>query len=115
MVNKQIRALFILSVYLLLLMQGFSHAESNFVTTDQAVVNQLETETHYPCQDGPCKDGHEKGECNATCSCCSNFTPLPQGVISFVPPRAAFFPIIEPFLALPLVYAHIFVPPQNRS
>ncbi len=103
--------------YLFLPMDGFAQFQAltpSVVRSDTIAANGGTDRSH--CPDSPCSDGeHGVGVCDASCSCCSCFAPLPSGVsIDFSPVVTSMIPF-EPFRALPLVCLPIFVPPQNRS
>jgi hypothetical protein len=99
--------------YLLLPLNGLAQLQPFAPSVDTIAANIEAAPGH--CNDCPCSDeGHGMGGCDASCSCCSCFAPLPQGVTLDFSPVVTFLTLFESFQALPQVFLTIFVPPQNR-
>lgn len=114
---RRLIALCMVLAYLLLPMDGFAQLQPFAPSADQAdtIVVNIEA-PHGHCSDCPCSDdGHGTGGCDASCSCCSCFAPLPHGFTLDFSPVVTSLTLFEPFQALPQVFLTIFVPPQNRT
>ncbi len=113
---RRLIALCLVLAYLFLPMDGFAQFQPFAPAAGQTDTLPVKIEAAKDhCPDCPCSDGeHGAGGCDASCSCCSCFAPLPQGVtIDFIPVVTSMIPF-ERFQTLPQVYLPIFVPPQNR-
>lgn len=108
-----LKCLAIIVFCILIVMQSFAQEVPHSAAPD--IQKMTRDSVQSPNDDCPCKDTHDNGQCDSSCTCCATFAALPERITFYTQLRSEFIYPVEPSRSMPQVYLPIFVPPQNSS